>query len=209
MRPQRPHRTRPVSSARPPSGLAGRPPLHVGVLEQHPLVLLEPLPVDVTFMVVADEHVPLGHRFVVPGGLHGAPIDKTRPPATAAECIGAGIERIVQHLHDAVVGRLAPLDPADDAVAPDDGQLQGGIADPQEDLPRAAEFLELGEDELDGTLNPLVRIQLDAPVLAPDQARRQREAERAAAGLAVPGGEATLSEQAELVFGHRPFQAEQ
>ena len=57
-------------------GLAGRPPLHVGVLEQHPLVLLEPLPVDVAFMVVADEDVPLGHRLAVPGGLHGAPVDE-------------------------------------------------------------------------------------------------------------------------------------
>ena len=44
--------------------------------------------------------------------------------------------------------------------------------DPQEDLPCAAELLELGEHELDSTLNPFVRIELDLPVLAPDQARR-------------------------------------
>src|SRR5262245_6004436 len=89
------------------------------------------------------------------------------------------------------------------------GSCMAASRDPQEDLPRAAEFLELGEGELDGTLNPLVRIQLDAPVLAPDQARRQREAERAAACLAVPGGQATLSEKAELLLGHCPLQAEQ
>jgi hypothetical protein len=123
-------------------------------------------------MVVADEHVPRGHRLGVPGGLHGAAVDDARPLAAAAECIGASVERVVQQLHDAVVGRLPPLDPADDAVAPDDGQLQGGVAKPQEDLPCAAELLELGEHELDGTLDPFVRIELDAPVLAPGQARR-------------------------------------
>ena len=52
-------------------------------------------------------------------------------------------------------------------------------------------------------------IELDPPVLAPDEARRQREAERAAAGLAVPGGETALAEEVELVFGHRALQAEQ
>ena len=56
--------------------------------------------------------------------------------------------------------------------ATDPGQLQGSVADLKEDLSCAAEPLELGEHELDGTLNPFVRIELDAPVLAPDQARR-------------------------------------
>ena len=83
--------------------------------------------------------------------------------------------RVVQQLHDAVVGRLAPLDPADGAVAPDDGQLQGGVAGPQEDLPRAAELPELGEHEPDGTLDPLVRIELDSPFASGLELQRRLE----------------------------------
>jgi hypothetical protein len=75
--------------------------------------------------------------------------------------------------------------------------------------PGAAELAELGKHEPDGLLNPLVRIEFNPPVLGPDEARRQREAERAPAGLAVSCGEAALAEKVELVFGHRALQAEQ
>ena len=53
--------------------------------------------------------------------------------------------------------------PADDAVALDDGQLQRSVADRRQDLPCAARLLELGADKLDGIASPLVRIKLDAP----------------------------------------------
>jgi hypothetical protein len=135
-------------------------------------VSLEPRPIDVALMMVADEDVPLGHRLAVPGRLHGAAIDDTRPCAATAEGVGASVERVAQHLHDAVVGRPAPLDPADDTVAPDHGQRQGGVAKPQEDLPRAAELPKLAEHEPDRFLDPFVGIELDPRVLAPDQPGR-------------------------------------
>jgi hypothetical protein len=67
----------------------------VGVLQEHPLVLLEPLRVDVALMMVADQDVPLGHRLGVPCGLHRVAVDDAGPFALAAEGIGAGVERIV------------------------------------------------------------------------------------------------------------------
>ena len=160
-------------------------------------------------MMVADQDVPLGHCLGVPGGLHRAAVDDARPFALAAEGVGAGVERVVQDLHHAVVGGCPPLDPTNDAVAPDHGQLKGGVADPKEDLPGTAELLELGKDEPDHLLNPLVRIELDPVVLAPDQTRRQREAERATVGLGVTCSKAPLAQKAELVLGHRSLQAEQ
>ena len=178
-------------------GLAGRAPLHVGVLQEHPLVLFEPLPVDVALMMIADQDVPLGHRLGVPGGLHRAAVDDAGPFAFAAESIGAGIERIVQDLHHAVVGRSSPLDPKNDAIAPDHRQLQGGVADPKEDLPRAAKLLELGEHQADDLLDPLVRVEFNPVVLAPDQTRRQREAERATVGFGVTCSNAPLAQKAE------------
>ncbi len=50
---------------------------------------------------------------------------------------------------------------------------------------------------------------LDAAVLAPAVARWQREPQRAAAGLAVARLDPALAQEAELVFGHRPFQPQQ
>jgi len=138
-----------------------------------------------------------------------APLDDPRPITTPAEGVSAGVDGVVQHLHDAVVGRLAPFDPAHRTVPADHRQLQFGVAQPQKDLPRAAELAELGEDEPDRLLHALVGIALDPIVLAPDEARRQGEAQRATAGLAVPGGQATLAKKAELVFRHRALQAEQ
>ena len=114
-------------------------------------------------------------------------VDELRGDADRVGPLDAAFEHVAHaqlpadllHVHALALvdeGRVAGDDEevgaAGDAVAPNDGQLQGGIADPQEGLPRAAELLELGEDELDGIANPLVRIKLDAPVLAPDQARR-------------------------------------
>jgi hypothetical protein len=107
-----------------------------------------------------------------------------------------------------VVSRLAPLDPAHRAVAPDDRQLQGGIAQPKKYLPCTPEFAELGEDEPDRVLDPFVGIELDAIALAPNEARRQREPQRATAGLAVTGGQTTLAKKAEFVLRHRALQAE-
>lgn len=114
----------------------------------------------------------------------------------------------MQHLHDAVVSRLAPLDPTHRAVAPDDRQLQSGVAQPKKHLPRTPEFAELGKDESHRVLDPFVGIELDAIVLAPNEARRQREPQRATAGLAVTGRQITLAKKAELVFRHRALQAE-
>ena len=58
-------------------------------------------------------------------------------------------------------------------------------------------------------MNPLVRIELDPVVLAPDQTWRQREAERATVGLGVTCSKAPLAQKAELVLGHCSLQAEQ
>jgi len=194
-----------------PSAAPGLPhgaALHVGVLGEHAQVRLEPRPVDVALVVVADQNVPVGYRPVVAGGFHRATVHQPGPPLGSAEGVGAGVDRVVQDLHDAVTGRRAPLDPSNRAVAPDHGQLQLCHTRPEEDLARAAEFPELLEHQPDRRLHPLVGIDLDPVVLAPAIARRQLEAQRAPTGLGVPGGEAALTQEAELVFGHRALQAQ-
>lgn len=54
----------------------------------------------------------------------------------------------------------------------------------------------------------LVGVNLDLARLTPAEARRQREAEFTALRLRIPGREAALSHQAQLVLRHRPLQPE-
>jgi hypothetical protein len=181
----------------------------VRVLAQHAPVLFEGAPVNVALVIVLDEDAPVLDRPVVAAGLAGLPVDHPRPVRRPAEGVGAGIDGVVQHLHHAVVGRLAPRDLPQGAVALHHRELDVRRAQPQEDLAAAAELAELGEDQPDCLLDTLVGIHLDPVVLAPAEARRQGEAQLAPSGLRVAGGQAALSEQAEFVFRHRSLQPEQ
>src|SRR4051812_25830837 len=122
MRPQRPHRTMPVSSARPP-----RPAFRAirrfmwAFSASMRWFLLEPRPVDVALVVVADQYVPVRHRPVVARGLYRTPVHHPGPRLGSAEGVGTGIQGAVQDLHDAVVGGRPPVNPTDRAVAPDHG----------------------------------------------------------------------------------------
>jgi len=63
-------------------------------------------------MMVLDQDIPLRNSPMVPSRLAGAPFDDAGAVAAAAESAGTPIDRTVQDLHDAVIGRLAPDDPA-------------------------------------------------------------------------------------------------
>ena len=76
-------------------------------------------------------------------------------------------------------------------------------------MPRAAEFAELREHQTDGFLHVLIGIDLDRARLAPAEAGRKHELELAAPRLQVASRQSALPHQAELVFRHRPLQAEQ
>lgn len=148
-------------------GFARAALLHVGVLEEQLLVVLVLLPADVGGVVVAQQHVPLLLRLVEPADLASTAVDDPRPLPLAAEGVGPGIERVVQDLHDAVVGRRLPREFADVDVAQNERHLDVHRAQPQEDLARAAQLAELGEHEADGLDYVLVRVHLDPACLAP------------------------------------------
>ena len=151
-------------------------------------------------MGVAQQHVPVLSRLRDAAGLAGATALDLRPLAFPAEGIGASIERIVQDLHDAVIRGRFPDQLLDVDVAQDDGHLQAGLAQPQEDLPRAAQLAELGEDQTDRLDDMLVGIDLDLSRLAPAEAGRQHEPEFAASRLLVARHKSPLPHQAQLVF---------
>lgn len=100
--------------------------LHMGVLEQKALVVFVVLPADVAGMIVAQQDVPLFAGLVDPADLAGPSVNDPRSLALSAERVGAGVQRIVQDLHDAVIGWRLPDELADIDVAQDDGHLDVG-----------------------------------------------------------------------------------
>ena len=90
-----------------------------------------------------------------------------------------------------------------------DRQLHGGLDRPEEDLARTAQFVELAEKKADRVGDALVGIDLDPAQLVPTEARGQCEAQFAAPGLGVPGRKSPLTQQTQLVLGHRSLESEQ
>src|SRR5262245_2726313 len=88
MRPHRPHRVRPVSSARPPrADLRAARFCMWAFSTNHPLVLLELRPADVAGVIVLQQHQPLRHRPAVTASLAGAAFLDGRALAMATERI--------------------------------------------------------------------------------------------------------------------------
>ena len=70
-------------------------------------------------------------------------------------------------LHHAVIGWLAPCDLPQGSITLHHRKMDIFRAQPQEHLPSAAEFAELGNDQADGLLGPLIGVHLD-PVFQRD-----------------------------------------
>src|SRR2546430_12498562 len=100
-RPHRAHRTRPVSSARPPTRrLSVGTPLHMGVLRYQPLIRLKLLPAYVAGVMIPEQNIPAAHRLTVAGGLPGAAVHHDRAVGGAAEDISARVHGMTQYLQD-------------------------------------------------------------------------------------------------------------
>src|SRR4051794_24175764 len=116
--------------------------LHMRVLPQECLVLLELGPGQVALVVVADQHGPVSPLATMAARLARSTLDHAGAVAPTPEGIGAGVDRVLHDLHDAVVGRRPPGDAAEGEVASHDGQLHPDLARPEEDLARAAQLSE-------------------------------------------------------------------
>ena len=168
-----------------PARLARGALLHMRVLTQRSLVLLETLPGDVALVVVAQQYSPVGHRALVAFGLPRPSGDDPGSPCGPPEGVGPGIDRALQDLVYRVVGGRAPFDMARNGVAPHHRQAQPGGQEPQINLPRAAEFAELLEHETDRAGHSLVGVDLDSPALAPAIAWSAESAARDARGAPI------------------------
>src|SRR5215831_21194452 len=101
------------------------------------------------------------------GAPAGASVDDARALRCPAEHIGAGIDRMPEDLQHGVISCRPPRNPADAEIASRDRQLQRCILRPKQDLPSAAELLELVEQEPDDPADPPIAGREDELQFAP------------------------------------------
>jgi hypothetical protein len=76
--------------------------LHMCILRDQLLIRLELLPADVSWMVIAQQHIPRRHRLGVPIGLAGASVANAGALGFPAEHIRPSIDRMTQYLQNGV-----------------------------------------------------------------------------------------------------------
>ena len=143
--------------------------LAVGVVADQALVPLELRPANVTLVVVADQNLP--GAAILAEAAHdplAAGLDRDAA-AGAPEGIGAGVDRVRQHVMEGVVDRQLPDHLAAFRTIFDRRQGQALLAHPEVDLADRLQLGELGEDERDRLL--------DAPIRDPSRCDRARSSD--------------------------------
>src|SRR5215467_15480828 len=136
-------------------------------------------PIDVAFMMLLDEHLPLVARQISDALLTGTRGVECRLGSRLAIDIGACIDGVGEH---AVDGVIAGLDPADLGVFVHlQWELHAFRAEPQPDAAPSAGFGETLKHGLDSDYDSFIRVEAHLAVLfAPDQADREATPELAA-----------------------------
>jgi hypothetical protein len=130
----------------------------------HRLVALIDTPVNVTLMVIQDQHCP-----VFPTALH-LPTDLLPPGLkphhrlVASIRVCSGVHGILQHAEHRVVPSGRPDHLAQLFCSASDWHLDRLLIKPEIDLPNAAQLRKLSKDQIDSGPDPGVRIFLDAVV---------------------------------------------
>jgi hypothetical protein len=135
------------------------------VVGNHALVPLELVPGDIARVVILEQNIPFGQGAAHTASHALAAVLDTHPARRAPESIGAGIDRVGQNVVHGVVGRQSPGDAARLGTVRFNGQGDALVAQPDMDLTSTLELGELGEDEPQCVLDPLVRVLLN-PVSA-------------------------------------------
>src|SRR3984957_20861428 len=107
-------------------------------------------------MMILYQNIPFGHR-----PMHAAPhalaaILAAHSTRRSPECIGAGIDRIVQNVMHDIVGRQSPDDAARLAFARFHWQLDAFVSQPDMNLTRALELGKFRENDMQSTLTRLI-----------------------------------------------------
>ena len=166
------------------------------------------LPVDVTSMMLLDQHLPLIARQVLDAFAPRPRRLERQLRSRLAIDVGAGIDGVAQDLVDGVVARLNPADLGVRAHL--QRKLEALIAQPQPHAARRARLCEACEDGADRSHDGFVGMKQDLAVgLTPHEAHGQAAAQLATCGLVANAAVETGSEHMQLGLAHRSFEAEQ
>ncbi len=201
---QKPGEQRPSAASRLRSA-----PLAVGVDRKLLLVPFELGPIDIAFVVILEQNLPLFKRLAVTVALPGATIDDLGALLAFAVGVDARIEWVLEHGDDAAVTDRRPLE-GDQFFAvgrPRKVDLLG--AQRQQDLSRAAHLAEPGEDQPDRFLNPQVGIEAETDLAMPDVTDRHADPQLTTPGFCSGGIEHAGAQHAKLELADAALHAEQ
>ncbi len=153
------------------------------------LITLELCPIDIAFMVILQQNLPLRKRFAVPIALAGASIDDLSALLTFAVGVGASVEWVLEHSNHVAVPDRRPLE--GDQLLAIGWSREVDLVGPQRQqrLSRAHQFAEASEDQAYDFLEPQVRIEAETDLAMPDVADRHADAQLAAPRFGAGGVE--------------------
>src|SRR5262249_48877824 len=186
-------------------------PSDLGIVVDGKLLLIpfELRPIDIAFVMVLEQNLPLLKRLAMAVARSRTSVDDLGALLAFPVGIDAGVERVLKHGDDIAVADQRPLK-ADQLLAvrrPREVDLL--TEQRQEGLPRAAELEESGEDQPDHFLDAQVGIEAETDLTMPDVADRHADAQFAAARLRAGGVEHARTEHAEFELADGALHAEQ
>src|SRR5271166_6905835 len=192
---------------------ADRPAAHeapsVGIVADQALVPLEISPADIALMMVGDQNLPRGPFLAEPLDDPLASSLDGRPAAGAAKGVGAGIDRIGEHVVQSVVDGQLPGDVSALGAVVDAGQRQSLLAHPQMDLAHCLQLVELGEHKRNCILDTAVWILLDSVIRRLEITDCHRQQQLATPGFLFEGFERALAKQREFHLAHCSLHAQE
>src|SRR5437660_224953 len=180
------------------------------IVGNHLLVPVELAPGDIALVLILEQHVPFG-QWAPHAAIDAlAAVLDAYLAHRAAKGIGASIDGVGQDVVDRVVERQPPGNaaPLRRPVACD-GQSDALVPQPHVHLSHALKLGELGEDQPEGVLHPLIRILLDPVMPDPNIAGRDTEEQRATARFLLQRLVGALAKERQFKLAHGAFHAEQ
>src|ERR1700730_3809900 len=163
------------------------------------------VPINVALVMVRNEYGPLFSRQFADPLLAGARGVESNFVATLAIDIGAGINRISEHMIDPGV---AWVDPTDFATVGLQRIRQTFAAEPDPDAAHGSELDEVSKHRSDRCTNSFIRMEADLPIfLPPNEANGKAASQFATSGLVTNTSEQSRTEHMQLSFAHGALEA--
>ena len=141
-----------------------RAAFRIVVVGNHHLIALINVPVNVTLVMIQDQHGPVFAAGLCLSADPFVPVLQPHDGLGAPIRVGSRVDRVLQHAEHCVISGGLPHDLARLVWSAQDRQLDLLLIQPEIGLPHAAQFRELPKDQIQGGSDPGVRIFLEAIV---------------------------------------------